>query len=219
MAERSQSAVKVAVVEPGEFRIGVKIKMLRRERGVTLQTMAEEIGFSPALISQIENHNVSPPIATLAKIARYFDVPMANFFDEDEAQHGEYEIVRGSDRKRVRRVINPLGTDHGYTYEALCSSGGARSMEPFLLTVEPGVRDEESLYSHEGQEFLFVLEGTVLMLLGGDRVEMNAGDSLYFNSSLKHRMLNPGNQPSRVLAVITRGESKTRRRRKERADL
>lgn len=218
MAQRAPSAAKLADPAPSDFRIGAKIKSMRRERGVTLQTMAIEIGFSPALISQIENHNVSPPIATLAKIARYFDVPMAYFFDEEEAQ-GEYEVVRAGDRKRVRRVINPLGTDHGYTYESLCSHGGDRTMEPFLLTVEPGVRDEESLYSHEGQEFLFVLEGQVLMLMGGDRVELATGDSLYFNSSLKHRMINPGPQPSRVLAVITRGESKARKRRKERPDL
>ena len=204
--------------EPSEFRIGSKIKQLRRERGATLQTMAEEIGFSPALISQIENRNVSPPIATLARIARYFDVPMAYFFDEDEAQ-GRYEVVRRAERKMIRRVINPLGTDHGYTYESLCSHGGDRAMEPFLLTVEPGVRDEESLYSHEGQEFLHVLEGRVVMLLGADRVELDAGDSLYFDSALKHRMLNPGSGPSRVLAVIARNEPKTRRRRKERADL
>lgn len=210
--------VSPKAAEPEDFRIGTKIKALRRERGITLQTMAAEIGFSPALISQIENHNVSPPIATLARIARYFEVTMASFFDE-AAGEADYEVVRAAERKRVRRVINPLGTDHGYTYEALCSHGGRREMEPFLLTVEPGLRDEESLYSHEGQEFLFVLEGKVLMLLGGDRVELGAGDSLYFNSSLKHRMLNPGSRPSRVLAVIARGEGKTRRRRKERADL
>lgn len=219
MALRAQKIAKPAA-EQGDFRIGAKIKGLRRERGITLKTMADEIGFSPALISQIENQNVSPPIATLAKIARYFDVPMASFFDEEVHGHADYEVVRAAERKRVRRVINPLGTDHGYTYEALCTGTGVRSMEPFLLTVEPGVRDEESLYSHEGQEFLYVLEGRVLMLLGNDRVELETGDSLYFNSSLKHRMLNPGNRPSRVLAVITRGENgKARKRRKERADL
>lgn len=219
MAARILSVSNKPNGDSGDFRIGVKIKELRRERGITLKTMAEEIGFSPALISQIENQNVSPPIATLAKIARYFDVPMASFFDEAEKSDAKYEVVRGAERKRIRRVINPLGTDHGYSYDALCSHGAERSMEPFLLTVEPGVRDEESLYSHEGQEFLFVLEGKVLMLLGDDRVELAAGDSLYFNSSLKHRMLNPGPDPSRVLAVIARGETKSRKRRKERADL
>ena len=217
MAQRS-SAVRDLSVEHGGFQIGSKIKTLRRERGVTLQTMAEEIGFSPALISQIENQNVSPPIATLARIARYFDVPMAFFFEEDETP-GEYEVVRHDQRKRVRRVINPLGTDHGYTYEALCTMGGDRMMEPFVLTVAPGVRDEESLYSHKGQEFLFILSGRVVMLLGGDRVELNTGDSLYFNSSLKHRMINPGRRPSTVLAIISRNEPRLIRKRKERADL
>ncbi|MCK5913067.1 MAG: helix-turn-helix transcriptional regulator, partial [Desulfuromusa sp.] len=62
-----------------EFNIGQKIKTLRKERKLTLQDVANETGFSPALISQIENNNVSPPIATLSKIARFFDVKMSYF--------------------------------------------------------------------------------------------------------------------------------------------
>ncbi len=204
--------------EAADFRIGVKIRELRKSRGVTLQVMAGEVGFSPALLSQIENQNVSPPIATLARIARYFDVPMAFFFEE-EGNKGDYEVVRADERRPIRRVINPWGADHGYTYEALCSSARERGMEPFLLTIAPGVRDEESLYNHEGHEFLFVLEGQVVMLLGNERIALNEGDSLYFDSSLDHRMLNPGDRPGKVLAVITRNEPAKRRHRKERADL
>ena len=101
-----------------EFDIGKKIKTLRKERKLTLQDVANETGFSPALISQIENNNVSPPIATLSKIARFFDVKMSFFFEEGEGAT-RYEIVRKDERRVVSRVISKDGTGHGYTYETL----------------------------------------------------------------------------------------------------
>src|SRR5512145_2085568 len=69
-----------------EFDIGAKIKALRTSKKKTLQEVANETGFSPALISQVENNNVSPPIATLSKIARFFDVKIGTFFDEEEQE-------------------------------------------------------------------------------------------------------------------------------------
>ena len=76
-----------------EYNIGVKIKKLRLAKKMTLQAVAKETGFSPALISQIENNNVSPPIATLSKIAKFFDVKIGIFFTEDE-EECRYEVVR-----------------------------------------------------------------------------------------------------------------------------
>jgi transcriptional regulator with XRE-family HTH domain len=101
-----------------EYNIGVKIKKLRKARKLTLQDVARETGFSPALISQIENNNVSPPIATLSKLARFFDVKMGLFFEEEEEER-KYEVVRRGERRVVSRVISKAGTGHGYTYEAL----------------------------------------------------------------------------------------------------
>jgi transcriptional regulator with XRE-family HTH domain len=69
-----------------EFNIGAKIKKLRLSKKLTLQAVAKETGFSPALISQIENNNVSPPIATLSRIAKFFDVKIGLFFTEDEEE-------------------------------------------------------------------------------------------------------------------------------------
>ena len=101
-----------------EFNIGQKIKALRKGKKLTLQDVANETGFSPALISQIENNNVSPPIATLSKIARFFDVKMSHFFEDPESTM-PYEIVRHNERRQMNRVISTMGTNHGYTYEAL----------------------------------------------------------------------------------------------------
>ena len=146
-----------------DFNIGSKIKKLRKARKLTLQDVARETGFSPALISQIENNNVSPPIATLSKLARFFDVKIGIFFEEEEAER-KYEVVRKGERRVVSRVISKAGTGHGYTYEALSFRKRNKKMEPFVLTVTERAKEEE-LYNHDGEEFLLILQGRAEVLL------------------------------------------------------
>lgn len=187
-----------------EFRIGSKIKSLRLSRKKTLQEVADETGFSPALISQIENNNVSPPIATLSRIAKVLGVRVGYFF-KDEGPEEAYEVVRKDERPSVTRVISRTGGEHGYTYHALTYKKRDKLMEPFLLAVDASMRDEENLYSHEGEEFLLVLEGEAELLLEGERIVLKEGDCVYFESSLKHRLLAHGRKGAKVLAVISKG--------------
>ncbi len=185
-----------------DFNIGNKMKKLRKARKLTLQDVARETGFSPALISQIENNNVSPPIATLSKLARFFDVKMGHFFDEEETER-RYEVVRRGERRVISRVISQSGTGHGYTYEALSFRKRNKKMEPFLLTVSERAA-EETLYNHEGEEFLLILSGRAEVLLEEERILLEEGDAIYFDSSLKHRLLSLDGQEVQVLAVVTR---------------
>lgn len=185
-----------------EFNIGQKIKALRKEKKLTLQDVANETGFSPALISQIENNNVSPPIATLSKIARFFDVKMSHFFEEGEGTT-RYEIVRRHERRIVSRVISKDGTKHGYTYETLSYRKKNKKMEPFLLTVNERAK-EETLYNHEGEEFLLILSGTAEIILDNERFTLEKGDAVYFDSTVKHRLLSKEGGTVQVLAVVTR---------------
>jgi transcriptional regulator with XRE-family HTH domain len=185
-----------------EYNIGAKIKKLRKARKLTLQDVARETGFSPALISQIENNNVSPPIATLSKIARFFDVKIGLFFDEEEEER-KYELVRRLDRRVVSRVISKAGTGHGYTYEALSFRKRNKKMEPFMVTVSERA-GEETLYNHEGEEFLLILSGRAEVILEDERFILEEGDAVYFDSALKHRLLSLDGNEVQVLAVVTR---------------
>jgi transcriptional regulator with XRE-family HTH domain len=185
-----------------EYNIGAKIKKLRLAKKLTLQAVARETGFSPALISQIENNNVSPPIATLSKIAKYFDVKIGMFFHEDE-EECRYEVVRRSDRKVIPRVISRAGTSQGYSYESLSIRKQNKKMEPFLLSVTEKA-SEENTYSHDGEEFLFIMSGTAELLLEDERIILEEGDCVYFDSSLKHRLLSSDGSEVKVLAVVTR---------------
>jgi transcriptional regulator with XRE-family HTH domain len=185
-----------------DYNIGAKIKKLRLSKKMTLQAVAKETGFSPALISQIENNNVSPPIATLSKIAKFFDVKIGLFFTEDEEEY-RYEVVRKGERKMIPRVISRSGTSQGYSYESLSFRKQNKKMEPFLLTVTEKVA-EENTYSHDGEEFLFVMSGCAELLLDDERILLDEGDCVYFDSSLKHRLLSKDGSEVKVLAVVTR---------------
>lgn len=185
-----------------EYNIGAKIKRLRLAKKLTLQAVARETGFSPALISQIENNNVSPPIATLSKIAKFFDVKISLFFAEDEEEH-RYEIVRHNERKLIPRVISRSGTSQGYSYESLSFRKQNKKMEPFLLTVVEKAA-EENTYSHDGEEFLFIMKGVADLILDEERISLEEGDCVYFDSSLKHRLLSRDGSEVTVLAVVTR---------------
>lgn len=185
-----------------DYNIGAKTKELRRSKKLTLQDVANETGFSPALISQIENNNISPPIATLSRIAHFFDVKIAHFFTENE-EECPYEVLRSNERTVIPKVVSRDGTSHGYFYESLSVRKKNRKMDPFLLTLNEKVSNTDS-YSHHGEEFLFVMKGTAELLLDDQRIVLNEGDSVYFDANLKHRLLSPTGDEVKVMAVVMR---------------
>jgi transcriptional regulator with XRE-family HTH domain len=185
-----------------DYNIGAKIKELRRARKLTLQDVATETGFSTALISQIENNNVSPPIATLSKIALFFDVKIGHFFSENE-EECRFEVLRGNELTVIPKVVSRDGTNHGYFYESLSVRKKNKKMDPFLITLNEKVTNTDT-YSHNGEEFLFVMKGTAELLLDDQRIVLNEGDSVYFDANLKHRLLSTGCDEVKVMVVVMR---------------
>lgn len=185
-----------------EYNIGAKIKDLRRAKKLTLQDVATETGFSTALISQIENNKISPPIATLSKIANFFDVRIGHFFSESE-EESLFEVLKANDRTVLPRVVSRDGSVHGYFYESLSVRKKNKKMDPFLLTLNEKVANTDT-YSHNGEEFLFVLKGKAELLLDGQRIVLDEGDSVYFDANLKHRLLSKDCDEVKVLAVVMR---------------
>ena len=185
-----------------EYNIGVKIRELRRAKKLTLQDVANETGFSTALISQIENNKISPPIATLSKIANFFEVRIGYFFSETE-EECPFEVLKANERTIIPRVVSRDGSVHGYFYESLSVRKKNKKMDPFLLTLNEKVTNTDT-YSHNGDEFLFVLKGEAELLLDGQRIVLGEGDSVYFDANLKHRLFAAGCDEVKVLAVVMR---------------
>lgn len=186
--------------ERNEINVAGTIKALRQEKELTLQQVGERTGFSTALLSQIENHLISPPLGTLGKIARALDVDMGYFFGA--GSNAEFTIVRHDERRPVSRVASRQGVKYGYSYESLAFEQKNRHMEPFIVNLEPATRKDRHAYSHEGEEFIFVLDGKMEVTLGDQVDILGPGDSIYFNSEIPHRVQCVEDVETRILAVI-----------------
>lgn len=186
----------VAILE--EINIGERVKALRQKQKLTLQEVAQETGFSTALLSKIENNVVSPPIPTLWKIAEALKVRIGYFFQEEGLEQRDFIITR----RDHRRVVFREGSKHGYSYESLAYGKKDARMEPFVVTLSPEERRGGQTFSHEGEELVFVLEGRVEFKFSGQSYTLEPGDSVYFNAHIDHRLSSLDGKEAKTLQVV-----------------
>lgn len=180
--------------------VGERIKRMREKAGVSLQELAERAGYSAALLNQIENHLVSPPLGALGKIAHALGVKIGDLWGE--RARDPYAIVRKGDRRQVSRFASKEGVAYGYAYQSLGFGKKDRHIEPFLIRLEPPTVKDPKPSVHDGEEFLFVLTGRMEVHLDGHTDVLEPGDSILYDSSVPHRVACHGGEPAEVLAVI-----------------
>ena len=186
--------------ETKEIPVGEKIKILREQKGLLLKDVADRTGFSTALISQMENHLVSPSLGTLIKLAKALDVKVGDFFGE--SHEDPYTIVRKDEQKTVSRFASKEGVKYGYSYGSLGFDLKNRHMEPFIVTLEPATIKTSKTSTHEGEEFIYVLEGEMEVILGNHRDVLYPGDSIYYDSNIPHRVQCHQERNTKILAVL-----------------
>jgi transcriptional regulator with XRE-family HTH domain len=194
--EKEENEEKAAVS------VGQRIKELRQVRGLSLQDLAQKTGFSNAMLSQIENHVVSPSLGTLIKIARALEMKMGELI----CAPGEktFTIVRRGEGKVLSRFASKTGLSYGYSYQSLCTEMKEWHMEPFLVTLEPAA-GPKTPSRHEGEEFIYVLEGRVRITLSDFTDILHPGDSIYYHSNLPHLVVCHESRPALILAVLYSG--------------
>jgi len=183
-----------------DLRVGERVRELRESKGLSLQDMANRTGYSSALLSQVENHFISPPLGGLIKIAKALEVKVGTFFGDEPRE--SYAIVRKDERKHVSRFASKEGVSYGYSYESLGFDKKDRQMEPFLVTLEPATVKSEKLSSHDGEEFIFVLEGEMEAILGDHKDVLHPGDCIYYDSTIPHKVQCHREVPTKILAVL-----------------
>lgn len=174
--------------------IGRKIQGLRKARGLTLQQIADRADCSAAYISQIENDKASPSIATLKKIAAALNVRIVDFFTEEDLDE---PVVLTEDqwpqvslegwRADIKQMVRSMFQKH---------------MQPFYTVIEPGGGSREA-YSHSGQEFGLVLSGEMTLTVGDEVYLVKANSSFYYSSLSPHSWINEGDEPCRVVWVVS----------------
>lgn len=183
-------------------RIGNKITTLRESLGLGVNELAERSGCESAVIVALESGEVAPSLTPLIKLTRALGVRLGTLLD-DETELGP--IVTRKDAAEAVTRIKSLETasDAGVLgFFSLASGKAARHMEPFLIDVQPAAPGEHRLSSHEGEEFLYVLEGAIEVEYGKDRHVLEAGDSIYYDSIVPHQVRAAGESSARILAVV-----------------
>ena len=174
--------------------IGEKIRRLRLQRGLTQEELADRCELSKGFISLLERELTSPSIATLTDILECLGTDLTAFFSEKQDE----KLVFGEDDRYVKVV------EEGQrgSVEWLVPTAQKNSMEPILSEIGPGGETPEE-DPHEGEEFGYVLAGSVQLVLG-ERVErVRKGESFYFRPTDKHKLVNPGKTTARVIWVVT----------------
>lgn len=179
-----------------EAEIGKRIKAFRTDKRITLEVLAQKTGFTKGYLSKVETSKKSPPVSTLGIIARALGVTISALLGE-EASRTSLCLVRQGERPLISRD----GTAFGYSYEAMAYRYPNKIMEPFILTL-PVKPKKRTFYQHEGEEILFVIQGTMKFLHGNEEYVVNEGDCIYFDSSLPHWGESIGPQEVKCFMVI-----------------
>jgi DNA-binding transcriptional MerR regulator/mannose-6-phosphate isomerase-like protein (cupin superfamily) len=170
--------------------IGAHLRKLRKERRLSLAQVARSVGISVGFLSALERSQMSGSVGTLRKLARFYKTNILDFFD---AKKESSRLVQPAHRK-------VLQAGRGVRMELL--AWGNTVMEPHLFRVAPDSGSGDS-YTHEGEEFLYVLRGELAITLDGEEYRLKSGDSFYFESSTPHRWKNPGSTETCLLWVNT----------------
>jgi len=181
-----------------EYNIGLKLKESRKARNLTLQQVAEMTGTSTALLSQIENSNVTPSLKTLLKLASYYDINMSTFFTEAPPQ-ARYTIARKNDLERQVRKANPPAAGKNIC-STLLPLATSQRMRCYLMDVKR-ITSIEKTSSRSVETFLYVIDGKLEMITECATHSVEAGDCVYLYDSGKINVKPVNCQAAKIMRI------------------
>lgn len=176
--------------------IASRIKEIREISGISAESLASKLGIPADLFLKYESGNTDIPVGIIFEISEIFNIELSVMLGGDNPKLKIYGIVRNGKGLKLERRKQ-------YRYESLAYNFIHKKAEPFMVTVDP--RPEDSLLefnSHPGQEFNFVIKGTMMTIIDGHEIILNEGDSIYFDSGYKHAMRALNNEQVKFLAIV-----------------
>lgn len=172
----------------GAPKIGALIRARRRQLKMTLQQLGDASGISVGYLSQVERDHSTPSLGTLAQVSRALDVGIEFFI---AAPNAEDALTRDGERQRFSVDGSSI------VYERIGAEFPGSVLSSFILTIPPGYRSE--VVSHEGEEILFMLDGTITQQVDDAVMTISAGDSLHFRGNRPHAWWNDSGRPAKML--------------------
>ena len=183
--------------------VGAKIKGIRESKNLTIEEISERSGLSVEQITSIETDQNLPSLGPLIKIARALGVRLGTFMDDNDALGPV--VTRAADRERDSSISFSNGATDArkhMEYHPLAQQKAGRHMEPFIIDINPADKLDYTLSAHEGEEFIYVMEGEVELVYGKDKYSLKEGDSIYYDSIVKHHLHGAEGKSAKILALI-----------------
>ena len=183
--------------------VGAKIKGVRESKNLTVEEIAERSGLSVEQINSIENDVNLPSLGPLIKVARALGVRLGTFLDDND--HIGPVVTRAEDRERDSSISFSNGAVDArkhMEYHPLAQQKTGRHMEPFIIDIHPSENRDFQLSAHEGEEFIYVMEGEIEIDYGKEKYTLNEGDSIYYDSIVKHHIHGAPGRAAKILALV-----------------
>ncbi len=177
--------------------IGERIKAIRGKRGLSLEEISKITGFSVKLLSDIESNAIQPQLGSIIKLSRALNSAFGDLVSS--AGSNLYSITRKDENSVVLKSTSQDGKKQAYLYKSIAPGVKGRNMGAFIVQLEENPDDDMSL--HEGEEFIYVLNGVVSLVIGEERFELGPGDSAYYISTSPH-LIAAQKGKATILAVI-----------------
>ena len=181
-----------------QYAIGQKLRALRLKKKMGLVELGKHSGLSPALLSKIERGRLVPTLPTLLRIALVFSVGLEHFFT-DVGPRPTLAVVRRGERQRFPDRQGEK--EPNYFFESLDFPALERRMNAYYVEFEAVPRERARRHTHEGAEFLYVISGTLAVEVDGQDLELEAGDSMYFDPAVPHSYRREGARPCAAIVV------------------
>lgn len=182
------------------YAIADKLRTLRLRRSMGLAQLAEHTGFSPAMLSRLENGKLIPTLPTLTRIALVFSVGLDYFFSDPRKRY-VIAVVRKSER--IALPADPKAEDIPWHFESLDFRVNERKLNGYLAHFHPVAPDKVTPHYHPGVELLYLIEGELEMIIGVETFRLSAGDSIYFDAMQKHTYRSITKGPCTAMVVTT----------------
>ncbi|MEO8287009.1 MAG: helix-turn-helix domain-containing protein [Chloroflexota bacterium] len=171
--------------------VGARLRIIRRERGLSQKELAEQAGVSLNCISLIERDEILPNVATLQRLASALDVKVTAFFDADE----QVDVIH------LDAPNLPLATSSKVELQGICTSLGEQAMQPFMLTLRPHAY-AGGYAAKTGHGFVYCLKGRLKCEIDHESYVLDPGEALLFDGPLPHRCENPGDAEAQFVLVV-----------------
>lgn len=181
--------------------VGSRIRSIRESKNITAEQAAERAGLTPAQLERIEGDRNLPSLAPLVRIARALGVRLGTFLDDSDSLGPV--LSRREDRPESISFSSETACSHNnLKFFSLAQSKAGRHMEPFLIDIESESDCGYPLSTHEGEEFLYVLDGVIEVYYGKEKYVVREGESIYYDSIVEHNVHAAGGSRARILAVV-----------------